>query len=92
MDCGATRPPRSGWGRPASGWPDERCWSCEAKRRHERGEERIQQIAEMYRQGLSMREIAAALGWGDNSRPPEITEAHRRGLIGYRNRGYGDAA
>jgi DNA-binding transcriptional regulator LsrR (DeoR family) len=46
----------------------------------------------MYREGMTQREIARELGYGPNSIPPEITEARRLGLIGYRNRGYGVTA
>jgi hypothetical protein len=41
-------------------------------------------VAAMYREGLPIKEIARQLGYGLNSTPPELTEARRRGLIGYR--------
>jgi hypothetical protein len=65
------------------------CW-CEEERRQRAA--RVELVARMYSDGKSYREIAAALGYGPNSQPPEITEARRRGLIGYRNRGYDRSA
>lgn len=42
---------------------------------------RLEDVAEMYREGMPVREIAAALGYGPNSNPPQISEAFRRGLL-----------
>lgn len=65
------------------------CRACCRKREAAAQRARVEDVAEMYREGLSMREIAAELGYGPNSKPWEVTEARRLGLIGYRNRGYG---
>jgi DNA-binding NarL/FixJ family response regulator len=57
------------------------CWRATARAARAR---RVEAVAEMYRDGMSQKAIAEALGYGPNSSPPEIIEARRRGLIGYR--------
>jgi hypothetical protein len=69
-----------------------RCRPCYDQREAAAYEERLQNFVAMYNEGMPLREIARRLGWGENSRPPYLTDAHRRGLIGYRHRGYGEAA
>ena len=82
--------------RKGSGWPSaakpEHCDACRKELDAVARRARIEHVAEMIREGLSYREIAAKLGYGPNSRPPEVTEAHRLGLVGYRYRGYGETA
>lgn len=72
--------------------PAATCAACERKARAERRAERLQLVARMYNDGATTREIADALGYATRSTPPEVTQARRLGLIGYRNRGYGEAA
>lgn len=69
-----------------------RCYACRRKQEQTAVDLRIDDVAEMYREGMSQREIAKALGYGPNSHPPELTEARRRGLIGYRYKAYEDRA
>lgn len=45
---------------------------------------RLEDVAVMYREGMSYREIARELGYAPSSIPPEIGEARSLGLIGYR--------
>lgn len=50
---------------------------------------KVEDAAEMYREGMSMKEIALAFGYGPNSKPPEVAEARRLGLItSYRYKAY----
>jgi hypothetical protein len=49
---------------------------------------RVEDVAEMYREGVPLREIAREFGYGPNSVPSEVIEARRRGLIGYRYHAY----
>jgi hypothetical protein len=62
----------------------ESCRRCYEEAVARGREERIRDVAAMYREGLPVKEIARQLGYGLNSTPPELTEARRRGLIGYR--------
>lgn len=74
-------------------WRDhEVCGACRRRIEARAHRARVEDVAEMYREGMSHREIAAELGYGPNSMPHEIIEARRLGLIGYRNKGWGKAA
>jgi hypothetical protein len=42
---------------------------------------RLEDVAQMYREGLSIREIARELGYGPNSQPPHVTQCFRLGLL-----------
>lgn len=59
----------------------ERCADCHRKREQMATDAKLHDVAEMYREGLSQREIAAMLGYGAHSSPPEINEAFRRGIL-----------
>lgn len=59
----------------------EQCRKCADEQRARGFECRLDDVAEMYREGMSLREIARELGYGPNSTPPEVTEARRRGLL-----------
>lgn len=73
------------------GTPAERCVTCERKRRNDGLTERVEFVARLYNESKTTPEIRQALGWtGHPGRL--INEARQRGLIGYRNRGYGEAA
>jgi hypothetical protein len=80
-DCGATLGLGSEW---RSDW--KRCIPCHKKHGAVTRRARLEAVAEMYNAGASHREIASALGYGPNSSPPELTEARRAGLIGYRQK------
>lgn len=90
VDCGKPMADRSGWRH--NDWPNDRHQACENARRTALRLQRVGRVAEMYNAGLTMREIARALGYGENSKPPEVTAARKLGLIGYRNRGYEQVA
>jgi transposase len=62
----------------------EACRECYLTIARRGRDERVEDVAAMYREGLPIKEIARQLGYGLNSTPPELTEARRRGLIGYR--------
>jgi transposase len=66
----------------------ETCKSCHQRREATARRARVEDVAEMFREGMSYREIAEALGYGPNSQPPQVTEARRLGLIGYRYSAY----
>lgn len=82
IDCGDPLGPRSAW------VGTERCRPCRFKREAAAHRLRVEDVAEMYREGMSMREIARTLGYGDNSNPHEITEAFRLGLLTDADRRY----
>jgi hypothetical protein len=65
------------------------CWTKRVARQHR---EKVERAAQLYNAGASQRQVAAALGYGPNSIPPELTEARKLGLTGYRNRGYAQVA
>jgi DNA-binding NarL/FixJ family response regulator len=52
--------------------------------------ERLDDVAALYNEGASQREIAAYLGYGPTSIPPELDQARKRGLIGTRHALQGD--
>jgi hypothetical protein len=81
--------PECGGRMSAARFGGERCRECHVRREARAFEARLEDVAEMYREGKTLREIADALGYGPNSFAPEVTQARQRGLIGYRNRGYG---
>lgn len=64
------------------------CHPCYAREVRAGHQCRIEDVAEMYRSGMSQRAIARELGYGENSVPPEISIARRMGLIGYRYKAY----
>lgn len=85
--CGADMGPRSGW--KDRNRPRLHCLSCENDRRRAIHDARVERAAALYNAGKSHQEIAEAFGYGENSTPGVlIRDARRRGLIGYRNRGY----
>lgn len=71
----------------------ELCRACRTAANRKRHDRRLEFVAGLYNDGVPMREIAAALGRsvegltpGEASTraAPELVEARRRGLIGYR--------
>jgi hypothetical protein len=60
IDCGA----RTTFGAESARVPEPRCLSCAASRKHavKYGPQR-ERLAQLYRDGLSFKEIAAELGW-----------------------------
>jgi DNA-binding NarL/FixJ family response regulator len=57
------------------------CLSCHREREAAAHLARVEDVAEMYREGMSMKEIAATLGYGPNSIPPQVHEAFKLGLL-----------
>jgi hypothetical protein len=91
VDCGEPMGVRSAFAH--NDRPNERCRGCEDAMRAAGHEATLMRVVDMYRRGMRMREIASALGWSEGSKPSKmIDEARKRGLIGYRHRGYGNAA
>lgn len=87
-DCGAALGPRSGWGN-VVGSPRAYCGECWRVREADSHTERVEFVARLYNEGKTTREISAALGYGAASIPGMLLrDARRRGLIGYRNRGW----
>jgi transposase len=58
-----------------------RCRSCYEAREKRAVYARLEDVAQMYRDGLSIREIARELGYGPNSQPPHVTQCFRLGLL-----------
>ena len=86
-DCGGDMGTRSGFARPH---PNVFCRDCWTRREARAHRARIEDVAEMYREGFTYREMAAELGYGPKSVCPEVHEARRLGLIGYRNNGWAE--
>jgi hypothetical protein len=63
----------------------ERCRECYERIEALAVAERLDDVAVLYNEGASHREIAAYLGYGPTSMPPEIVKARKRGLIGARH-------
>lgn len=67
----------------------ELCRGCYKARRTAEHTERVEHAARLYNDGVSQKDIARALGFAEGSGPGMLLrDARRRGLIGYRNRGY----
>lgn len=89
IDCNKPLAPRSGW--PAE-HPNDRCRACHREREAKAHRARLEDVAAMFNEGMSMAEIASELGYGPGVMPKEVTLARQAGLIGYRNRGWEDRA
>jgi DNA-binding NarL/FixJ family response regulator len=85
-NCGELLAARSGWSDVSHS--NFQCRPCEDAQRARRWQQRLERVADMYRAGMPIREIAESLGYGPKSVPPEVVHARRQGLIGYRHKGY----
>lgn len=63
----------------------ERCHECYERIEALAVAARLDDVAALYNEGASQREIAAYLGYGPTSIPPELDQARKRGLIGARH-------
>lgn len=85
-ECGATMGVRSGWW--STGKPQERCQPCHDKREAAARRARLEDVACMYREGMTYAQIGEALGYGPKSKPPEVSEAFKFGLLTDADRRY----
>lgn len=77
VDCGAKLSSGSAW----ASKTHTRCRPCFDALRDAEHHARLEFTARLYNQGASIREIAIALGFDENSHPPEVTKARAAGLI-----------
>jgi len=77
-DCGEPMAEGSAW---SSSEPRERCESCHLKREAMAWQARLEDVAAMYNEGMTLSEIAVMLGYKPTSHPPEITYARQAGLL-----------
>lgn len=72
-----------------SNWRNvERCRECHEKREALAMRAKLEDVACMYREGMSYREISHALGYSGSRTPPEITFAFRAGILTDADRRY----
>jgi hypothetical protein len=80
VECGAVLAVASGYG--DNNGKTGLCRKCWARGQEDHTAERLQWVADMYRSGMSHREIADALGWQAASNAGVIvTAARRRGFL-----------
>jgi DNA-binding CsgD family transcriptional regulator len=81
IDCGTPMGCRTAWSNNCDPAPRERCMACHRKREKAAHAARLEHVAAMYREGMTMREIARALGYGPNTTAGEVTKAFQSGLL-----------